>query len=341
MIRNASIGGALWLAILVTSRLAVSAQRSWIEMLLLFAVLVIVPLGLAVSRKLDRGEASSGIERIAFQLQLPAALLAVCSFYARSRPLAAGLTIPWMLFAAMLAIGRGVRALTSRFRNSDADCAFLSFAYLLVGSMWLFASRAALRPMNFDEPIVLLTAVHFHYAGFATAMLARAQSHRGRTGTAQRILFPAAAAGALAGPALLATGFVAGPALKLAAAIALAAGEIALAICFAASATSPASGESAAPSSASATTAASAESGASATPIASRLLLAASAASVVVAMCLAAAWALGEFQHRPFLDISRMAAWHGALNAFGFTFCGLASFAAMKFSGQLQSGGAA
>jgi hypothetical protein len=34
----------------------------------------------------------------------------------------------------------------------------------------------------------------------------------------------------------------------------------------------------------------------------------------------------GEFPRQPFLDIARMAAWHGSLNAFGFIFCALVAF---------------
>jgi len=45
---------------------------------------------------------------------------------------------------------------------------------LAVGGAWLVASRLGMRPMGIQEPIVLLTAVHFHYAGFATATIAAA-----------------------------------------------------------------------------------------------------------------------------------------------------------------------
>jgi hypothetical protein len=43
-----------------------------------------------------------------------------------------------------------------------------------VGGAWLVASRLGMRPMGIQEPIGLLTAVHFHFAGFATAMIAAA-----------------------------------------------------------------------------------------------------------------------------------------------------------------------
>lgn len=42
---------------------------------------------------------------------------------------------------------------------------------LPVGSVWLLASRAATPLLGFHEPIVTLTAAHFHYAGFAAPVI--------------------------------------------------------------------------------------------------------------------------------------------------------------------------
>jgi hypothetical protein len=42
---------------------------------------------------------------------------------------------------------------------------------LPVGSVWLLASRAASSLLGFHEPIVTLTAAHFHYAGFAAPLV--------------------------------------------------------------------------------------------------------------------------------------------------------------------------
>ena len=42
---------------------------------------------------------------------------------------------------------------------------------LPVGSIWLLASRAAASLLGFHEPIVTLTAAHFHYAGFAAPLV--------------------------------------------------------------------------------------------------------------------------------------------------------------------------
>ena len=42
---------------------------------------------------------------------------------------------------------------------------------LPVGSIWLLASRAGSPLLGFHEPIVTLTAAHFHYAGFAAPVI--------------------------------------------------------------------------------------------------------------------------------------------------------------------------
>ena len=43
--------------------------------------------------------------------------------------------------------------------------------YLAVGGGWTVLAWGGLRPLGFAAPIVLLTAVHFHYAGFALPLL--------------------------------------------------------------------------------------------------------------------------------------------------------------------------
>ncbi|MGB9336552.1 MAG: YndJ family protein [Candidatus Acidiferrales bacterium] len=302
MIRNAVIGGGIWLAIVLAGQISGRFGRSWIELLLLFAPMVIVPLGLEVTRQLDSESRARSPEKLAGRIQLPAALAAAFSFYSGSQFVTAGLAALWLAFATILAAGRVWRIFRTRSRSFGELSALLAFVYLVVGAAWFVASRLRWHPMDFREPIVLLTAVHFHYAGFAAAILVRALWDNLKRGLVRSLLFPVAALGALSGPALLAAGFVIGPTLKLIAALLVALGEIALAACFATALPG--------------TTQASA-----------RILLFVSAASVALAMCLAALWALGEFPRQPFLDIARMAAWHGSLNAFGFTFCGLTAFA--------------
>ena len=301
MIRSAIIGGAIWSALAVAGQISPRLDRSWIELLFLFATLVIVPLGLHLTRRFDGPGAASGFENAAYKTQSPAAIVAAVSFYCSSPITSVGFGIPWSTFAVTLAAARIWRILRIRARKFDDWRALLAFLYLSIGATWFLASRLGLSPIGFHEPIVLLTAVHFHYAGFAAAILVRALARVSGRGDFRAPIFSAAAAGALAGPAFLAAGFVIGPRVKLVATLMMALGEILLAGCFLVSV--PGVNE-----------------------IGARVLLVVSAAAVMASMCLASLWALGEFPRQPFLDITRMAAWHGSLNAFGFTFCGLTAF---------------
>jgi hypothetical protein len=312
VIRNAIIGSGIWAALVLAGQISPKLDRSWIELLFLFATLVIVPLGLYLTRRLDGPRTESRFEIVVFKTSLPAAVAAAASFYFASPLLGVGFGIPWLAFVIVLAAARIWRTFKIGPRGFDDLCALVAFLYLSVGACWFLASRLGWHPMDFHEPIVLLTAVHFHYAGFAAAVLVRALARVSGRSRIRALLFPAAAAGALAGPAFLAAGFLIGPLVKLVAALLMAMGEILLGTCFLASIRGV-------------------------DEVVARISLVVSTASAVAAMCFAALWALGEFPRQPFLDIARMAAWHGSLNAFGFTFCGLLAFSLSGSSGGSKS----
>jgi hypothetical protein len=99
---------------------------------------------------------------------------------------------------------------------------------LVVGGSWLVASRLGMRPLGIQEPIGLLTAVHFHFAGFATAMIAAAML-RFSLDSHQRWLkwiVPLV----IGMPYMVAIGFVISPALKMTAAAVFSASVAALAV---------------------------------------------------------------------------------------------------------------
>jgi hypothetical protein len=63
---------------------------------------------------------------------------------------------------------RGLRGLVSPLPELAVDVGLL---LVPVGGVWLLASRAASSLLGFHEPIVTLTAAHFHYAGFAAPLV--------------------------------------------------------------------------------------------------------------------------------------------------------------------------
>jgi YndJ-like protein len=300
MNRSALIGAIVWCGLWAAARIH-RLELGWIDLLFLFAPLVIVPLGLELTRRIEPGIVLSPPERIARLVQLPCALLAVISLCLGRGILVSPLSAAWLLFCGLLALGGVFRLYRGAFSRLDSAFPVVAFLFLPVGAAWLVASRLGLTPLGFQEPIVLLTAVHFHYAGFAAPLLVRS-SRRALGGSqmpsTRAALLNVVAAGVLVGPALLAAGFVIGPRVKLAAALILAASEIGLALSFVFALRN--------------------------VPLlAAKFLIALAAASVAFAMVLAALWAVGEYPLQPFVHLAEMARLHGTVNAFGFTLCGL------------------
>ena len=91
---------------------------------------------------------------------------------------------------------------------------------LAVAAVGLLASRFGLRPIGIQEPIVLLTAVHFHYTGFASATILAAVLKASKGSPSARPLQWFAFL-VLFVPFLLAAGFVYSQFLKMAAGIAM------------------------------------------------------------------------------------------------------------------------
>jgi len=296
---NAILGGAVWGVLAVAAR-AGKLDLNWIELLFLFAPLVIAPLGMELTRRMEMDAAVSMPERVARAVQIPAAGLALAAFFCPPGHLAAGLACGWLAFCGLLAIGGVIRFVYGANMRLDSACAAIAFVYIAVGGAWLVASRFGLTPIGFQEPIVLLTAVHFHYAGFAAPLLARSAGRTisSRLSAGALVLFRGIVTTVLLGPGILAAGFVIGPRVKLLAAIILAAAEIGLAISFLFALREIQSG-------------------------AAKFLIAISALSVIFSMAMAGLWAIGEYPLQPFVHLAEMARLHGTANAFGFTLCGL------------------
>jgi hypothetical protein len=172
---------------------------------------------------------------------------------------------------------------------------------LAVGGAWLVASRLGMRPMGIQEPIGLLTAVHFHFAGFATAMIAAATLRfaegRGENKLGLRWLKPVALM--VAGmPVVVAAGFLISPAVKMSAAILFSASVAGLAIAVRAC-------------------------GRKAEDATARILLQVAAGAVFAGMVLSASYAVADYMGSAALTIPQMARTHGILNAVGFCLPGL------------------
>ncbi len=101
MIRNAIIGGICWAALAVGSVLSFG-RLGMIELLFLLGPLVIAPLGVELSTRLDRGDQNQKRMRFVRRMQIIAALCVVASFWIPQGMTAAILALPWISFGCFL-----------------------------------------------------------------------------------------------------------------------------------------------------------------------------------------------------------------------------------------------
>jgi len=294
--RSGALSGAFIWGVLVLATVGGRTPLGTIELLLLLAPLVLVPLGLEVAR----GASISPLGRWVRLLLPIGGVLATASFFVPMGHISALLSIGWTIVCALAAVDAVMRFARGAYRSAEGICANAAFIYLFVGSLWLHVSRHGSTPFNYSALTVLLAAVHFHFTGFALPMVASAtaRARRARLGSAGA-LFPFVTAGILAGPALLAAGNIRhSPVLKTAGALLLVVVSFALAGLI----------------------------GCELRGISSkavRALLALSGALLVLGMTLVAIYAVGELSAQDWLTVPTMARLHGTLNALGFSLCGL------------------
>ena len=297
----AVVGAITWTA------WAAVVQPAWTAVLLLMSPFVLVPLGLAIAAQSTNGMANPALRPMA--TAAPAvALCAAASFGPAPGLAAAALTVPWLLFTlAVATVGLG-RVLSRSSLNNPSASVDAGLVFLCVGGAWLTLSRAGLNPLGFSDAIVQLTAVHFHYAGFALPIVAGVAAHHGH----HTALVPAAVT---VGVPLTAVGITAGGSLEWVAATFMALAGLATAsLLFRLACTQRA---------------------------AVRLLLGTAAVALAGGMALAFGWAWSIHFGWRFLGLESMAATHGSLNALGFGLLGLTGLTLLVSQSQATPGLAA
>ncbi|MCO5171403.1 MAG: YndJ family protein [Planctomycetes bacterium] len=301
---DAALGGLVWLGFVLAAEGGLLAAGR-IERLVLLAVLVLVPGFLALLHTPTRDHRTTWSYRWLARAHLPCAALAAASFALDPGPAAAALALPWLGFAGLAAIFGLWRLLPRGVRPLEEACLDAALLYLPVGAGWLLLSRGGATPLGFQEPIVLLTAAHFHHAAFVapsfTGLAGRALARQGPAPAAWR----AAAVIVVVGPALVAAGITLSPALEAFGAWLLALGLTALALVTIARL-------------------------APRVPAAAGLLLALACAALVAAMGLAAAYGTGQVLGRAVIDIPTMVLTHANLNALGFGLGGLVAWSLLR-----------
>ena len=308
-----TLGAAVWAGIAVAAHFRV-ARIGGIELLFLFAPLVIVPLGMELGRAITSSlraqnpleKWSSRFDLIARRVQPVAAVCAVIAMLMAPGRRAAVFASGWMVVCLFIAL-EGVIHFFSVAAPDEAGqhesltlfrlTILMARLDLVVGGSWLVASRLGMHPLGIQEPIGLLTAVHFHFAGFATAMIAAAMLRFSR-GHVHEAWLKWIVPVVIGIPYVVAIGFVVSPVLKVVAATVFSASVATLAVFLRAC-------------------------GTRAEESAARVLLQVAAAAVFAGMVFSITYAIADFLGSDVLTIPQMARTHGILNAVGFCMTGM------------------
>jgi hypothetical protein len=300
----AAAGALVWVGV-VAAGLGDILPLSPVDRFVALAVLVLVPLGLG---QVPSTDSRLGVlaARGATVASLPAALAVVGALALPVGSLPSVLlALPWLVVTGAIAVV-GLSRLRELGLGSLPELSVTAaLLYVPVGAVALVLHRAGVF-LRFEPIIVLLTAVHYHYAGFVLPLVAGLtarviDAHGGFEGAVGRLA--AAALLVLVGNvALIAVGITFSPLLEV---VAVALFTVAVAV-FAAVALRRA------------------------VPRLPRLpaaLLAVACCTLFASMALALAYGYSAFRPSDALvGIGTMIRWHGALNAFGFAIPALLAF---------------
>jgi YndJ-like protein len=139
---------------------------SEVALLFLLAPLVVVPLGM---RLLEVVSPESRPPTLALASVLPAGILLAIAFRFAPGSAAATLAVPWVVLTGVVAASAAVHRLIGPHPwRPDAGMAIVAATlFLATGAAFALTDRLGARPFGFESQTILLTAVHFHFAGFA------------------------------------------------------------------------------------------------------------------------------------------------------------------------------
>ncbi|MFB1064316.1 YndJ family transporter [Natrinema sp. H-ect4] len=292
-------GSVIWLG-LVAGTIDGTIPIAPVALYVALAALVLIPLGFGVVEIPRDGTAVTVPYRAAVVGQGPAALALVAALAAPQGSLVAvALTLPWLCVTGAIALC-GLGRLTARGGGPLPELAIdAGLLYVPVAATFLCMHAAGVS-LRFAPIIVLLTGVHFHYAGFALPLVV---GLTGRILTGDDGTFPAAITGRataaatvviVVGILLIAVGITFSPLVEAVAVIAFTIAVAGFAIRLLRDVV----------------------------PAVARLpglLLAVAALSICWTMALALAFASASLPGTPSLiTIPEMIRWHGSVNAFGF-----------------------
>jgi hypothetical protein len=294
--RSAILGALVWFSLFLT-RIGDSPETALIQRIVLLGVLVIVPLGLSLVPA--SGDGASWLYRKALLAQPFAAIGAVVSFLLEPGVPAAVLAFLWFCETALIALF-GLQRLRRPELRSAAEVSITAGLILVpVAGVWMVVHRLGIQILGYGDTIILLTAVHFHFAAYAAPILAGLAGRSLSQYAGVSRVFKFTPILIIAGTPLVAAGISFSPALALSGTIMISIGLVLLAILVLGWVLP------------------------SLKSIPGRVLLLLSSISCLPAMLLACIYAYSIVFKQLLIDIPQMAMTHGILNAFGFSLCGL------------------
>jgi hypothetical protein len=304
---SALAGALVWLGALGvagTTALALST----VDLFVSLAVLVLVPLGLGLAATPRRSGGVVLPYRLAVAGQLPAAVAVVAAL---ALPVGStesvALVLPWLGVTGLVALVGLWRLLSRGFLPVAELTVDAALFYVPVGAVALVLHRAGIS-LRFEPIIVLLTVVHYHYAGFVLPLVTGLVDRRlagpdGRFGTdlAGRVAV-AATLVIVVNLALIAVGITFSPLVEVVAVALFTVAVAGFALLTLAKVVPAVDGLPAAG-------------------------LAVASLAIVATMALALGYGYSAFPATgEVISIGEMIRWHGTLNAFGFALPALLAF---------------
>jgi len=169
---RSAVGGLIWIG-LVCWRPSSPFDVGWARQLLLFSPLILVPLVVDLAERRDDTSVMRRLLGLANWLQLPAAvaLVVAVEVLAQGSVAAAACTLPWLLVTGLL----GLVGLLRAWRRGGTPWPELAvdagLIFLPIGGGWALLHVLGEQPLGFKPVIVLLTAIHFHYAGLVLPVI--------------------------------------------------------------------------------------------------------------------------------------------------------------------------
>lgn len=302
-VRSTQIGAMVWVLMLAW-QLPSPQTSAWAIALLQLAPLVLVPLALRLVEPDGTWIVLRAAWRLAILWQLPAALLLAIAFLLDQSPLATALALPWLITTMLIAFTGVLRVRLEGWRSWQETATSAGLVYIAVGGVWTMLDRLGVQPLSFDPIIVLLTAIHFHYAGFLFPLFTGLAAKKLEGGVATL-----AAVGVVLGVPLVAIGITAtqlgfDPIIEASAAwLASLAGVLAAVLHF--------------------------RVGMQSQSLSGKILFTLCGFSLAFSMMLSALYAARFYTPLAWLDIPMMRALHGSANALGFGLAGVLGWSLM------------